>query len=67
MKEVVLKVEGMSCSHCVNTVRKRLIEMLGVFDAQVNLETGEVKVLCGDDMPKEYLTKAIEEEGYSAQ
>ncbi len=43
MKEV-LKVEGMSCNHCVNAVETSVGELAGVSTVNVNLDQGEVSV-----------------------
>ncbi|NIQ01458.1 MAG: copper ion binding protein, partial [Nitrospinaceae bacterium] len=39
-----LKVEGMSCDHCVQTIQKALGKLPGVDKVQVNLEGKEVAV-----------------------
>ncbi len=38
MKTVEIKVEGMSCGHCVNTVTNAISEVNGVQEVQVSLE-----------------------------
>ncbi|MDQ7083393.1 MAG: peptide chain release factor 2 [Aquificota bacterium] len=37
MKEITVKVQGMSCDHCVRTVRTALMSLEGVSDVQVSL------------------------------
>ena len=39
-----LKVEGMSCNHCVMHVKKALEELDGVKEAKVSLEKGAAEV-----------------------
>ncbi|TWT13164.1 copper chaperone CopZ [Planomicrobium sp. CPCC 101079] len=39
-----LKVQGMSCSHCVNAVESSVGELQGVSAVKVDLEKGEVAV-----------------------
>lgn len=63
MKSTTLKVEGMSCAHCVNSVEGAL-KGLGA-DAKVDLAGGSVAV--SYDEGKLSLTAikdAIEEQGY---
>jgi len=54
-----LKIEGMSCGHCVSAVTDVLREVEGVDDVNVSLGSGEatVKGSCS----KEELLKAINE------
>lgn len=44
MKKVKLKINGMSCQHCVKTVTDALTEVIGVQRAKVNLRKGEAVV-----------------------
>ncbi|WP_433580009.1 heavy-metal-associated domain-containing protein [Nocardia brasiliensis] len=44
MGEIVYKVTGMSCAHCVNAVTKALTEVDGVGDVRVDLDSGTVTV-----------------------
>ncbi|MGI2326758.1 copper chaperone CopZ [Planococcus sp. YIM B11945] len=60
-----LKVEGMSCSHCVNAVESSVGELQGVSTVKVDLAKGEVAVEF--DTNKTSLTEiqeTIEEQGY---
>jgi copper chaperone len=60
-----LKVEGMTCNHCVMAVKKALLKVPGVERAEVSLERGEALVE-GNADPKA-LIQAVEEEGYRAE
>ncbi|MFS1514123.1 copper ion binding protein [Chengkuizengella sp. SCS-71B] len=63
MKNQMLKVEGMSCNHCVNAIESTLKE-IGV-KGSVDLKKGSVEV--NYDETKINLTaikEAIEEQGY---
>ena len=63
---IKLKVEGMTCEHCVMAVKKALARVSGVEEVvEVSLERGEVRVR-GTANPAQ-LVAAIEEEGYRAQ
>lgn len=58
-----LQVAGMSCQHCVASVKKSLEAVAGVTLATPNLETGEVKVE-GKDVDSSALEKAVIDAGY---
>jgi len=63
---IKLKVEGMTCNHCVMAVKKALAKVDGVEEVvEVSLERGEARVR-GQADPSQ-LVAAIEEEGYRAQ
>ncbi len=64
MKEIELKVQGMTCQHCVRTVQNAVSSIEGVSKVDVSLESGSVKVQSDRDIPIEDLKKAIEEWGY---
>lgn len=64
MVEKVLKVEGMSCPHCVETIKKALFSLEGVSHVEVSLEEGSVKVQMEEDLPFHTLKSSIEEWGY---
>ncbi|WKA54632.1 copper chaperone CopZ [Planococcus shixiaomingii] len=60
-----LKVQGMSCSHCVNAVETSVSELQGVSSVKVDLGKGEVAVEY--DTSKTSLNEiqeTIEEQGY---
>ncbi|GAA6762711.1 MULTISPECIES: CopZ family metallochaperone [Thermus] len=59
-----LKVEGMTCNHCVMAVKKALSQVPGVEKAEVSLEKGEAWVEGKAEV--EALIRAVEEEGYKA-
>ncbi|XOB98331.1 CopZ family metallochaperone [Deinococcota bacterium DY0809b] len=63
---IKLKVEGMTCNHCVMAVKKALAKVGGVEEVvEVSLERGEALVRGQADTAQ--LVAAIEEEGYRAQ
>ncbi|GAA5334935.1 CopZ family metallochaperone [Thermus hydrothermalis] len=59
-----LKVEGMTCNHCVMAVKKALMKVPGVEKVEVSLERAEALVEGKAD--PEALIRAVEEEGYRA-
>lgn len=63
MSSIILKVEGMSCNHCVNTVEKAMKE-LGA-EGKVNLAGKLVEVEYDESkLSVEAIKEAIEEQGY---
>jgi copper chaperone CopZ len=62
---ITLKVSGMTCPHCVNNVRKALLAVAGVEDAQVNLEEGSAMVTGSADQAT--LTQAVVDAGYAVE
>lgn len=63
MKNVTLKVEGMSCGHCVNSVEDAL-KNLGV-SGKVDLTAKTVAVEFDDsNVSLDVIRAAIEEQGY---
>ena len=43
--EKLLKIEGMSCNHCVNHVKEALEGLDGVKEASVSLEKNQERVI----------------------
>ncbi len=66
MRELVLKVEGMSCGHCVKAVEEALKAVPGVVQATVSLADSKA-VVKTDDSVGLACVQAIEEEGYRAE
>ncbi|MFN9445625.1 MAG: heavy-metal-associated domain-containing protein [Pirellulaceae bacterium] len=66
MRELVLKVEGMSCGHCVKAVEEALQAVAGVVEASVSLADSRAGVKTTDSLGLACV-QAIEEEGYRAE
>lgn len=64
MVEKTLKVEGMTCQHCVETVKRALYSIEGVSHVEVSLQEGKVQVHMEEEIPFHTLKSAIEEWGY---
>ncbi|AKL86345.1 MULTISPECIES: copper chaperone CopZ [Bacillus] len=65
MEQTTIKVEGMSCQHCVKAVESSVGELNGVSAVHVNLEAGEVDVsFHADQVSLKEITDAIEDQGY---
>ena len=65
MARSTLKIQGMTCNHCVMRVAKALKGVAGVKDAQVDLQKGEAVVTYDDAaVTPEKLSFAVVEAGY---
>jgi copper chaperone len=62
VKRVELKIEGMSCGHCVRAVRDALGEVSDV--TVVEVEVGRAVVETGDAVRRDALVAALAEAGY---
>ncbi len=63
MAEITLKIEGMSCQHCVMSVKKAIDSVEGVSSSDVTI--GSARVIYDDDKASEELIKdAINKAGY---
>ena len=65
--EKILKVEGMSCMHCVAHVKEALEKVEGVREADVKLEEKRAEVKMDKEVSDDALVKAVEGAGYSAK
>ena len=63
MAEVTMKVEGMSCGHCVMRVKKALETLGGIAEADVDIGTARVKY-DESKVKREDLDAAVEAAGY---
>jgi copper chaperone len=60
-----LKVQGMSCAHCVNAVETSVGELQGVSSVKVDLGKGEVTVAYDDNKTSlNQIQETIEDQGY---
>lgn len=67
-EKIVLNVEGMSCNHCVNSVKKAVGAIDGVASVDVSLDDKTVTI--DYDLKKvkvEDIKLAIEDEGYTVK
>jgi copper ion binding protein len=62
--KTTLKVEGMSCEHCVKHVTEALKGVAGVKSAKVNLKAKNAEVDHGDEVTLAALKDAVVEAGY---
>lgn len=68
MATTTLKVQGMTCQHCVRSVTQALESQDGVRRADVNLEAGRANVEYDESRvtPRD-LASVVAEEGYEAE
>lgn len=59
---LLLKVVGMDCQHCVETVTEAVAVLPGAGAVKVDLPTGEVRI--EGDVARDQAVKAIEAKGY---
>jgi copper chaperone len=59
-----LLVDGMTCDHCVASIRKAVGGVEGVTDVAVDLPTGQVTVTADATPDREALRAAVEDAGY---
>jgi copper chaperone len=65
MRMLELKVEGLTCGHCVRAVTEAVHAVAPQVAVAVDLEQGLVKITAGNTtIPTDAVIKAIEEEGY---
>ena len=63
-----LKVTGMTCNGCVNSVKSTLLKINGISDADVDLEGGRAKVTYDPAQASvEAMITAIGQLGYTAE
>jgi copper chaperone len=65
MEKSVIKVDGMSCDHCVMTVKKAVTSLPGIDSVDVNLESGLVTIeYTPAQSSLDSIKNAIVEKGY---
>jgi copper chaperone len=61
---IVIRVNGMSCEHCATAVRSEIGGLPGVTDVDVNLASGEVKIIAEPVPDEAALRAAVDAAGY---
>jgi copper ion binding protein len=62
--KTTLKIDGMSCEHCVHHVTEALKGVTGVSSAKVDLKKKSAEVEHADSVSPDSLRAAVEEAGY---
>ncbi|MGM0385260.1 MAG: heavy-metal-associated domain-containing protein [Actinomycetota bacterium] len=68
IQSLTLKVDGMTCAHCVKHVSGDLAELPEIAEVMVTLNAGgtsDVVVTLNDDVKDEKLAEVIDEAGYT--
>lgn len=65
MKEVLLHLEGMTCTSCANQIEKELNNLENV-EAKVNFATSSATIVSSDDLAIEKYIELVEKLGYQA-
>jgi len=60
----ILKVEGMSCNHCVNSIETNVGNLTGVSTVKVDLKKNEVAVEFDNATTLAKIKETIEDQGY---
>ncbi|MDF3046800.1 MAG: Heavy metal transport/detoxification protein [Ornithinibacter sp.] len=60
-------VIGMTCGHCVASVREEVGDVPGVSDVDVDLATGRVVVTAASSVDDDAVRAAVEEAGYQLE
>jgi copper ion binding protein len=64
MEKIVLTVEGMSCAHCENAVKKAVSALDGVASVAVDLPAKTVSIEHDGTVSTDAIKEAIEDQGY---
>jgi len=68
MEQITLKVEGMSCGHCVKAVEGNVGKLVGVKTVKVDLENGLVEVEFNkQEVSLEEIKETIDDQGYDVK
>ena len=63
MDEKTYTVSGMSCGHCVLSVREEVSEVAGIEDVDVDLTSGRLQVR-GENVSDSAVSDAVADAGY---
>lgn len=65
MKTATLKIEGMSCDHCANTIKTLVEQQPGVKMAMVSFDEGQARILYDPQATTEdRLVAVVQEPGF---
>ncbi|MEQ4723187.1 cation transporter [Nonomuraea sp. B19D2] len=64
MSTATYTVKGMTCGHCVSSVKEEVSEVTGVTNVEVDLATGLLTVESDDPIDTAKIVAAVEEAGY---
>lgn len=64
MVKTSIKVAGMTCQHCVNSVTEEVSGLTGVVSVNIDLASGSVEIESANELVASDLEAAIQEAGY---
>lgn len=64
MSTTLIKVSGMTCGHCVQSVTEEISAIAGVTSVNVVLDSGEVTIESDFELNNADLVAAVKEAGY---
>ncbi|SUA47460.1 Copper-ion-binding protein [Nocardia africana] len=64
MSATTVTVTGMTCSHCVASVREEVGKIPGVTDVAVDLASGRVDIDSAEPVDRVRIAEAVDEAGY---
>jgi copper chaperone len=64
MSTATYRINGMTCGHCVNSVKEAIGELDGVRRVDVDLDQGQATVTSDAYLDAEAVKTAVEEAGY---
>lgn len=68
MENVTLKVQGMSCGHCVKAIESSVSELNGIESVNVSLQAAEVNVSFNSSQVSiDQIKETIEDQGYEVE
>ncbi|QQZ10399.1 copper chaperone CopZ [Heyndrickxia vini] len=68
MEKTTLKVNGMSCNHCVNSIEGSVGKLQGVKSVKVHLDAGKVDVEFNpSDVSLNEIKETIDDQGYDVE
>lgn len=67
MSTATYTVAGMTCGHCVGSVKEEVGQVAGVTAVDVDLASGQVTVTSDSPVDDALITAAVEEAGYEVK
>lgn len=64
MAPIIINVKGMTCEHCANAVRTEISSLPGVTDVDVDVDSGEVRIVAEPVPDDAALQAAVDAAGY---
>jgi copper chaperone len=62
--ELNIQVENLKCGGCVNSIKKALLNSLGVKDVEIDLESGIVSIQSTNEINENEIVQKLAQMGY---